>query len=115
MLASLFRVNGIGLPAGLESVVLHAAPWSVGLLGLDFAGTFPHDLAPWGRGLPWIAGLLAVALLAPNSAQLMRRFRPALLPADWMSMTVLGGGPSGVRRRSMRRSPPSCWCGACPG
>ena len=80
MLASLFGVNGIGLPAGLESVVLHAAPWSVGLLGLDFAGTFPHDLAPWGRGLPWIAGLLAVALLAPNSAQLMRRFRPALLP-----------------------------------
>ena len=80
MLASLCGIDGVGLSAGLESTILGVAPWAVGLFGLDFGGTFPHDLAPWDRGLPWIVGLLAVALLAPNSVQLMRRFRPALVP-----------------------------------
>jgi D-alanyl-lipoteichoic acid acyltransferase DltB (MBOAT superfamily) len=81
MLASMAGANGIGLPGGLQGLIEGLAPWAVGPLGLDFGGTFPHDLAQWGSGVPWIVAATAIVLLAPNTVQTMRRFDPALVPS----------------------------------
>ena len=78
--ASMAGFNGIGLPAGLAAPVEAQAPWAIPALGLDFGGTFPHELVYWPAGLPWIAVLLLIALIAPNSTQLLRRYAPVLPP-----------------------------------
>ena len=66
MLASMGGLNGIGLPAGLEPQIQRFAPWTVDTLGLDFSGTFPHNLVNWIAGVPWMLGLTALVLFTPR-------------------------------------------------
>ena len=80
MLSSMAGLNGIGLPGGLAAPVEALAPWLIPALGLNFGGTFPHELVYWSAGLPWIGLLLVIALIAPNSNQLLRRYDPVLPP-----------------------------------
>jgi alginate O-acetyltransferase complex protein AlgI len=80
ILASMAGLNGVGLSAGLAAPVQALVPWTIPALGLDFSGTFPHELVYWPAGLPWLGLLLLVALVTPNSNQLLRRYDPVLLP-----------------------------------
>jgi hypothetical protein len=48
-------------------------------LGIDIAvGPTASGFDPLGDSLYWIAGLLAVAWLAPNTQEIMGKFKPAL-------------------------------------
>ena len=80
ILGSMAGAQGIGLSAGLAGPVTALAPWAVPTFGLNFDGTFPHELVYWPAGLPWMALLLVLVVTAPNSTQLLRRYDPALLP-----------------------------------
>ena len=74
MLEGMAGLNGVELP----SAVRHAAPaLAAGLepLGVRFTGGGGAAfLATWA----WVAALLAIALLAPNSQQILRRARPVI-------------------------------------
>jgi alginate O-acetyltransferase complex protein AlgI len=75
MLQSMAGFDGLSLPAGLLAQLGALGEWltSHGVLADPMSGgrQFLHALA-------WIAALLAIALAAPNSLDLMRSFEPAL-------------------------------------
>ena len=80
VLSGMFGGNGFGIPA------LLAAP-----LGIEAgecsaftpcAAAFPNKLASFEYGAPLLAILMLVVWLAPNSYEVLRRYRPMLLVLD---------------------------------
>ncbi len=67
-------VNGVTLP---DAIALHAggvATW-LAKLGVVFTPAGGHDFL---MNFVWVAALLPVVFLAPNTQQIMQRFQPAL-------------------------------------
>lgn len=73
--------NGLQIPANWPGAWhIHAGLERLGIansLGLPASGFDPQGTSP-----AWIAALLAIAWLMPNTQQFMARFSPALEPAD---------------------------------
>lgn len=87
MLRGMVGLNGVGLPASLAGM-LHMPQLGpmMSLEGEVFLGAFLPDAA-------WIAGLLAVALVCPNSLQVLQRYEPTLYPVK-RAPKLLGLGPA---------------------
>lgn len=64
MLAQMFSWNAIAIPQIFKHITLFADHPS---------GMFHNGLADWRWGASWIAGLLFIVLVFPNTAQLMRK------------------------------------------
>jgi alginate O-acetyltransferase complex protein AlgI len=73
ILLSMFGFRGISLPSGLADI----AP-GMSNLGVRFDGMFHHGLAQWSNGLLWLGVLAAITWFAPNTQQILDRFRPTL-------------------------------------
>ncbi|MDQ6771102.1 MAG: MBOAT family protein [Gemmatimonadota bacterium] len=73
MLRAMFGGNGLSLPEGMASHFRSVIPF-----GVRFDGMFHNGLAQWQAGTFWLAGLAAITWLAPNTQQIMARFRPTL-------------------------------------
>lgn len=88
--------NGIAIPAGL-AFALEPMHGLMAALGITFANESGTEFV---KGYLWVVPLLAIALLAPNTQQLMRGYEPVFdLPAT-RSMQVRderGLRPSGCR------------------
>jgi D-alanyl-lipoteichoic acid acyltransferase DltB (MBOAT superfamily) len=77
ILDAMFLGNGIALPrnlAGRIDVPAALAP----LANVGFGGMFPNDLVDASVAFRWIAALALIAWFAPNTQELMGRYRPAL-------------------------------------
>ncbi len=79
MLKTMVGFNGISLPDELEPHLRWLDQGLLANLGFSFDGMFPHDLADWYTGVPWIICLGLVALFAPTTYQFLRRYEPVLL------------------------------------
>lgn len=76
-LRSMFGVNGIALPAQLQDVVQTHAPQAI-TNHLSFGSLFSNELVSPSGAMLWILLTGFIALVAPNSQQLLIRFRPVL-------------------------------------
>lgn len=78
LLRSMVGGNGVALPARLQALSGTWQEW-LGTQGVTFVGMFPHDLMlDWNKGLNWLLVGAMVVWLAPNTQQLLARYRPAL-------------------------------------
>jgi D-alanyl-lipoteichoic acid acyltransferase DltB (MBOAT superfamily) len=73
---TMFGGNGVVLPDGLSGLVGAAAPW-LQALGIQFGEHVPNELASWSKGFEYIVVLMIIALVMPNTQQIMRDFEPA--------------------------------------
>ncbi|MGB8434934.1 MAG: MBOAT family protein [Burkholderiales bacterium] len=93
ILKGMFGFNGFALPGALLARLGDVGPW-LAAHGVDFSE---------GRGLVrggliyWMVILLAIAWFAPNTQQIMARFRPALvIPRDLQPARLLLWRPGAV-------------------
>jgi D-alanyl-lipoteichoic acid acyltransferase DltB (MBOAT superfamily) len=77
MLQSMLGLNGITLPESLSGEIGVAEKWLIAH-GVEFGGFFYSKLVDWQTGNIWLMLLLLVSWYAPNTQELMRRFRPAI-------------------------------------
>jgi alginate O-acetyltransferase complex protein AlgI len=110
ILRAMAGVNGATLP---DAIALHAggvATW-LAKLGVVFTPAGGHDFL---MNFVWVAALLPVVFLAPNTQQIMQRFQPALnycrrqsRPLDVVGTMALGDS-DGIRAgtRSVVTDPP---------
>ncbi|GAB6051314.1 MBOAT family protein [Magnetospira thiophila] len=75
MLRAMVGLNGVALPNAL--FVQLSAPLQQALRDLG-VGTFLGQGRDFGFTYLWVVSLLALALVAPNTSQLMRRYRPTV-------------------------------------
>jgi alginate O-acetyltransferase complex protein AlgI len=77
ILNSMFLGNGLSLPASVARR-LGASHTLASLVQLKPDGLFPNGLIEGGTALRWIAVIALVAWFAPNTQELLARYRPAL-------------------------------------
>lgn len=75
MLHSMFSLERVSLPSRLVTQFSFIQEWATSL-GLNSGGMFYNGLINWYEGLIWIAALLSIALLVPNTFQWMARYFP---------------------------------------
>jgi len=73
---TMFGGNGVILPEGLADLLGAAAPWFQAH-GIQFGEHVPNELASWSSGFEFIAILMIIVLVLPNTQQIMRDFEPA--------------------------------------
>ncbi len=73
MLSSMFSIHALSIP---KSLVLKYGFLNdiASKVGFQSNGMFYNGLADWYFGMVWIIGLLMVALIMPNTVQMMRRY-----------------------------------------
>lgn len=97
MTRAMLGLNGYALPQTLAFTLGESGQWLVGL-GVPFATLHAGDVISFD-GIMRILVLLGIALLMPNSYDILRRFEPAtgLLPSSRTRQgTVLEWRPNGV-------------------
>lgn len=75
VLQAMAGLDGISLPGALLSRLGGLGTW---LTAHGVVADLASSGAQFARAVAWIGALLAIALAAPNSLELMRRFEPAL-------------------------------------
>ena len=75
--AGMFLGNGISLPASFAGR-LHAPQALVDLAHIRFDGPFRNELMDPGLALEWVLVLGLIAWYAPNTQEIMGRYRPGL-------------------------------------
>jgi alginate O-acetyltransferase complex protein AlgI len=93
MLHAMFLGDGISLPHGLARTLGPHNP-VLGIVPLRFDGLTPNGLVEPAASLRWIIGLAAIAWLAPNTQELLARYRPILgrieaQPRAWPSIRLV--------------------------
>lgn len=73
MLHSMFSMSTLSLPQSLVSK-FSTLELIATTLGLQCNGVFYNAIANWYYGLVWIAGLMLLALFAPNTTQIMQKY-----------------------------------------
>ena len=73
----MFVGNGISFPQGYEDK-LHVPPALVAFAHIRFDGSFHNALMDPGLALEWVFALGLVAWYAPNTQEVMARYRPGL-------------------------------------
>jgi len=73
---TMFGGNGVILPDGMADLLGAAAPWFQAH-GIQFGEHVPNELASWSRGFEFIAVLMIIVLVLPNTQQIMGDFEPA--------------------------------------
>jgi alginate O-acetyltransferase complex protein AlgI len=74
VLQGMLGLDGVALPAG---VMNRLGPLAESLQALGVRADLMASGTAFVQAMLWVAGLLAVALLLPNSLELMRHFEPA--------------------------------------
>ncbi len=100
VLRSMFLANGLDLPGSVARRLsaLHPLPR---LVEIRTGSAFPNELVDGHTALPWIAVVAMVAWFAPNTQELLARYRPALgFPAR---------GDQGKRYRWLEWRPSYTW------
>jgi alginate O-acetyltransferase complex protein AlgI len=87
--------NGVAIPAGL-AFVLEPIHGLIAALGITFANDSGTEFI---KAYLWVASLLAIALLAPNTQQLMRGYQPVLDLPGTSSAEVGEAKPALLRLR----------------
>jgi D-alanyl-lipoteichoic acid acyltransferase DltB (MBOAT superfamily) len=77
MLKSMFLGNGLSLSASAARRVGALHPLG-SLVGLKADGMFPNGLVEGHIAMPWLVALALIAWFAPNTQELLARYRPAL-------------------------------------
>ncbi|NWF74645.1 MAG: MBOAT family protein [Nitrospirae bacterium] len=77
MLHSMLGLNGLSLPEFFSGRIGMVEGWLLGQ-GIRFDGLFDSEIVDWDMGLKWLGILLLMSWYAPNTQELMRRFRPAI-------------------------------------
>jgi hypothetical protein len=77
MLHAMFLGDGISLPRTLARSLGPHSP-VLGIVPLRFDGLTPNGLVEPAASLRWIIALAAIAWLAPNTQELLARYRPVL-------------------------------------
>lgn len=95
---SMFGFNGIALPFQLQTLI-EKVPLLGSMPSITFGKLFGNGVIDPGSALAWIASLSALALAAPNTQQLLRRYRPVLETVQT---------PTGLFRRVLW-TPSICW------
>jgi alginate O-acetyltransferase complex protein AlgI len=80
MLNAMFLGDGISVPRKLAGSVAALGP-VLGAVRVTFDGFTPNGLIELGDAVRWIVVLGAIAWFAPNTQQLLARYRPVLGPA----------------------------------
>jgi D-alanyl-lipoteichoic acid acyltransferase DltB (MBOAT superfamily) len=97
MLAGMAGLHGANLPSGL-AVVLKPVQPVLQSLGVTFGnGSGTQFVQAWG----WIAGLLSICFVMPNTQQLLARYEPAL-----------GFSEKHARRSALQWAPSFAWAAA---
>lgn len=71
---TMFGLNGISLPSGLEAKLGSYAAW-LHPFGVSFNGMFGGSEANFGEGVIWIIGLTVIVLVFPNSSAIKEFIR----------------------------------------
>jgi hypothetical protein len=77
MLEAMFLGNGLSLPGFLAGRLGHGGGW-LGALHPQFDGPFHNALFDPVPAVRWVVILALIAWLAPNTQELMARYRPVL-------------------------------------
>jgi alginate O-acetyltransferase complex protein AlgI len=77
MLNAMFLGDGISLPHKLAGSLATLSPL-LGVIRLEFDGLSPTGLVDAGDAVRWIVVLGAIACFAPNTQELLARYRPVL-------------------------------------
>ena len=77
VLRSMFLANGLDLP-GSAARRLSALHPLTRLVEIRTGAAFPNELVDGHTALPWITVVAMVAWFAPNTQELLARYRPAL-------------------------------------
>jgi hypothetical protein len=77
MLHSMLGLNGLSLPEFFSGRIGVVEGWLLGQ-GIRFDGLLDSNIVDWDMGLIWLGILLLMSWYAPNTQELMRRFRPAI-------------------------------------
>lgn len=77
MLSSMFLGNGLPLPAPLAHRLGAVQAWA-SLIQIKSGSLFPNELVDGRLALRWIGVIGLVAWFAPNTQELLARYRPAL-------------------------------------
>lgn len=77
MLGSMFLQNGISLPHSFADG-FSAPHFLLDLVNVSYDGMFPNGLIDPDAATKWLAALALIAWFAPNTQELMSRYRPVL-------------------------------------
>ena len=76
IISAMFGGNGLVLPQGMLTIFSSAEPW-LAAHGVAFGEHVPNELASWSAAYEYIAVLMLIALVMPNTQQIMRDYEPA--------------------------------------
>jgi len=77
MLHAMSGGNGVSLPASTQSALTFVAAWFPAG-SVIFDGAFTNELADWRHARPLFIMLVLAVFLAPNTQQIMYRYRPVV-------------------------------------
>lgn len=77
MLRSMLRLNAMSLPESLSGKIGVMEAWLIAH-GVRFDGLLNSKIVDWDVGIIWLTVLLLVSWYAPNTHEIMCRFRPAI-------------------------------------
>ena len=77
MLGAMLGFNGFPLPVSLTGKLGFIEPWLISF-GAVFQSMFHNGLANWTNGAAMIFLLAMIAVVAPNTQQIMQQYHPAL-------------------------------------